>query len=202
MAKGSQTERGCRRDRYAKAFIATRVQEVFNQLDIDRDGFLDLEDLKAAVIKYGGPKYTSLVQEIMFEVDDLSNGRLSPSDICNLMARLQHTRFRAAGTGTNILRSLIEFNMFDVHTRGRLDKYDLQQLLYVYFGYQDQPLERKTQEILKDASQQMLDFSAYITAMDKLQMVCQLPPDAFVPLAPTYAQKRKVSLQAAAASAK
>jgi len=206
--KGAQTDRTCgdprgsRRDRYARAFIAARIASVFERLDTDRDGFLGLNDLKAAVRTYAGSKHADMVQEIMFEVDDHSNGKLSKSDVCNLMARLQRTRFRASGTGTNILRALIEFLMFDVHDRGTLDKYDMQQLLYVYFGYQDRALDQKTDELLKAAQNPSIDFSTYLASMDKFQMVCRLPEDAFVPLPPNYSQKRKVSLQAAAASAR
>ena len=50
---------------------------------------------------------------MVWEVDDRSTGVIKLDQIRTVLKRLQKSKKRMPGTGTNLLRTLIEFMMFD-----------------------------------------------------------------------------------------
>jgi len=50
---------------------------------------------------------------MVWEVDDRSTGVIRLDQIRTVLKRLQKSKKRMPGTGTNLLRTLIEFMMFD-----------------------------------------------------------------------------------------
>ena len=53
------------------------------------------------------------VHDMVWEVDDRSTGVIRLDQIRTVLKRLQKSKKRMPGTGTNLLRTLIEFMMFD-----------------------------------------------------------------------------------------
>ena len=85
---------------YAESFISTRIVEAFNTIDCDKDGYLSAADLSHTLGAYGIAEEAAKVSEIIYELDDTGDGRLSLAQVLDGMARLQRSKLRAAGTGS------------------------------------------------------------------------------------------------------
>ena len=59
------------------------------------------------------PRLQQEVHDMVWEVDDRSTGVIKLDQIRTVLKRLQKSKKRMPGTGTNLLRTLIEFMMFD-----------------------------------------------------------------------------------------
>jgi len=173
-------------------------------LDRDSDGFLGAKDLEKCLKQYSGSKNElKKVEEIIYEVDDKGTGKIGFDTVCEVMNRVcQFNKTRAKGTGTNVFRSLLEFAMFDSHDTGTLDKYELQQMLYVYFGLSGRELDQKTEMFVKAVGgrEVLIDFSTFCELMNRFNLVCNVPTNAFMPQHKGDVSERKMSLNAAAHS--
>merc|ERR1712166_19949 len=176
--RSGKAHQRARRERYVKAFINSRSAAAFKILDHDQDGYLGSRDLQVGVISRSASKHCKSISEIMFEVDEHQGGQLGPVQVLEMMARMQTSTARAVGTGTNVLRALIEFTMFDTNELNYLDKYSVQQMLYVYYGITGATLDLKTPAFMQGADQ--IDLCRFIETMNKLQLVCDMPADAFI----------------------
>ena len=76
-------------ERRKKHLIMSNLKRVFRALDLNGDGFIDVEDLDEAQRKIGGLLEKREVTDIIWEVDDDSDGRLSFGDYLTVYKRAQ-----------------------------------------------------------------------------------------------------------------
>lgn len=162
-------------DRYARAFVHQRVAEVFNLLDSKHDGELDESELLSHLWSVGYHASKKEVHDMIWEVDDKSTGVIRLEAIRKLLKRLQKAKKRMPGTGTNLLRTLIEFMMFDSDASAAIELEEIQQMFYVYYGYKGRELDEKVRDFSRmraaDKEGQEIDFSEFLTLMDNLGLV-------------------------------
>jgi len=162
-------------DRYARAFVHQRVAEVFNLLDSKHDGELDESELQSHLCSVGYRASKREVHDMIWEVDDKSTGVIKLEAIRKLLQRLQKAKKRMPGTGTNLLRTLIEFMMFDSDASAAIELEEIQQMFYVYYGYKGRELDEKVRDFSRmraaDKEGQEIDFSEFLTLMDNLGLV-------------------------------
>merc|ERR1711934_308782 len=156
-------------ERYARAFVQQRVREVFEILDSKGDGFLDEEELLSHLWSVGYQATKKEVHDVVWEVDDRSTEVISLDAIRTVLKRLQKSKKRMPGTGTNLLRTLIEFMMFDSDGSAAIELEEIQQMFYVYYGYKGRELDEKVNSFSrlrkKDGE---IDFSEFLELMDEI----------------------------------
>lgn len=156
-------------ERYARAFVQQRVREVFEILDSKGDGFLDEEELLSHLWSVGYQASRQDVHDMVWEVDDRSTGVITLDAIRTVLKRLQKAKKRMPGTGTNLLRTLIEFMMFDSDGSAAIELEEIQQMFYVYYGYKGKELDMKVNEFSNERSKDgEIDFSEFLALMDKI----------------------------------
>jgi len=84
----------------------------------------------------------SQVRDMVWEVDDKSEGYLTLDSISALLKRLQKAKIRGVGTGSNLLRNLFEYMIFDTDFSGEIDVEEVQQMFFVYYGFKGQLLDQ------------------------------------------------------------
>eukprot|EP00658_Telonema_sp_P-2_P034273 TRINITY_DN25033_c0_g2_i3.p1 TRINITY_DN25033_c0_g2~~TRINITY_DN25033_c0_g2_i3.p1 ORF type:complete len:157 (-),score=51.37 TRINITY_DN25033_c0_g2_i3:175-645(-) len=89
-------------DRYARAFVHQRVREVFEVLDSKQDDKLDEEELLSHLWSVGYHASRKAVHDMIWEVDDRSTGFITLEAIRKVLKRLQKSKKRMPGTGTNL----------------------------------------------------------------------------------------------------
>merc|ERR1711871_413872 len=158
-----------RHERYARAFVQQRVREVFEILDSKGDGQLDEEELLSHLWSVGYQATKQEVHDMVWEVDDRSTGVIKLDQIRTVLKRLQKSKKRMPGTGTNLLRTLIEFMMFDSDGSAAIELEEIQQMFYVYYGYKGRDLDEKVNSFSrlrkKDGE---IDFSEFLELMDEI----------------------------------
>lgn len=106
---------------------------------------------------------------MVWEVDDRSTGVIKLDQIRTVLKRLQKSKKRMPGTGTNLLRTLIEFMMFDSDGSAAIELEEIQQMFYVYYGYKGRELDEKVNSFSrlrkKDGE---IDFSEFLELMDEI----------------------------------
>jgi len=156
-------------ERYARAFVQQRVREVFEILDSKGDGQLDEEELLSHLWSVGYQATKQEVHDMVWEVDDRSTGVIKLDQIRTVLKRLQKSKKRMPGTGTNLLRTLIEFMMFDSDGSAAIELEEIQQMFYVYYGYKGRELDEKVNSFSrlrkKDGE---IDFSEFLELMDEI----------------------------------
>lgn len=156
-------------ERYARAFVQQRVREVFDILDSKGDGQLDEEELLSHLWSVGYQASKLEVHDMVWEVDDRSTGVIKLEQIRTVLKRLQKSKKRMPGTGTNLLRTLIEFMMFDSDGSAAIELEEIQQMFYVYYGYKGRELDDKVNSFSrlrkKDGE---IDFSEFLQLMDEI----------------------------------
>lgn len=156
-------------ERYARAFVQQRVREVFEILDSKGDGCLDEEELLSHLWSVGYQATKTEVHDMVWEVDDRSTGVIKLDQIRTVLKRLQKSKKRMPGTGTNLLRTLIEFMMFDSDGSAAIELEEIQQMFYVYYGYKGRELDEKVNSFSrlrkKDGE---IDFSEFLSLMDEI----------------------------------
>lgn len=156
-------------ERYARAFVQQRVREVFDVLDSKGDGQLDEEELLSHLWSVGYQATKQEVHDMVWEVDDRSTGVIKLDQIRTVLKRLQKSKKRMPGTGTNLLRTLIEFMMFDSDGSAAIELEEIQQMFYVYYGYKGRELDEKVNSFSrlrkKDGE---IDFSEFLELMDEI----------------------------------
>jgi len=184
---------------YAESFISTRIVEAFNSIDADKDGYLSAADLSHTLGAYGIGEEAAKVSEIIYELDDTGDGRLSLAQVLDGMARLQRSKLRAAGTGTNILRAMLEFMIFDVHGQFKtLDDTELTKLLFVYCGFNGTKLDQQLASFKGLLAGKKCDLSNFMLVMDEMQLISDLSPEVFAVETKKKVENRHTSLTAAA----
>jgi len=162
-------------DRYARAFVHQRVREVFDILDSKHDGELDESELLSHLWSVGYHASKKEVHDMIWEVDDRSTGVITLEAIRKLLKRLQKAKKRMPGTGTNLLRTLIEFMMFDSDASAAIELEEIQQMFYVYYGYKGRDLDEKVRDFSRmraeDKTGCEIDFSEFLVLMDSLGLV-------------------------------
>lgn len=162
-------------DRYARAFVYQRVREVFDILDSKSDGQLDEQELLSHLWSVGYHASKNEVHDMIWEVDDRSTGVITLEAIRKLLKRLQKAKKRMPGTGTNLLRTLIEFMMFDSDGSAEIELEEIQQMFYVYYGYKGLELDEKVQSFSRMRAPEKLgceiDFTEFLKLMDSLGLV-------------------------------
>lgn len=159
-------------DRYARAFVYQRVREVFNALDSKHDGYLDEEELRSHLWSVGYRASKKAVHDMIWEVDDRSTGVITLQAIRKVLKRLQRDKKRMPGTGTNLLRTLIEFMMFDSDGSAAIELEEIQQMFYVYYGYKGRELDEKVNSFSRQRTTSgEIDFSEFLVLMDTLGLV-------------------------------
>lgn len=162
-------------DRYSRAFVSQRVGEVFNTLDSKKDDQLDEAELLSHLWSVGYQATKKEVHDMIWEVDDRSTGVITLEAIRKVLKRLQGAKKRMPGTGTNLLRTLIEFMMFDSDASAAIELEEIQQMFYVYYGYTGRELDNKVAEFSRmrapDKVGGEIDFTEFLLLMDTLGLV-------------------------------
>lgn len=162
-------------DRYARAFVHQRVREVFDTLDSKHDEHLDEEELLSHLWSVGYHASKKEVHDMIWEVDDRSTGVITLEAIRKVLKRLQREKKRMPGTGTNLLRTLVEFMMFDSDGSAAIELEEIQQMFYVYYGYKGKELDEKVNYFSRMRSPDKIggeiDFSEFLNLMDRLGLV-------------------------------
>jgi len=156
-------------ERYARAFVQQRVREVFDILDSKGDGELDEEELLSHLWSVGYQATKKEVHDMVWEVDDRSTGVIKLDQIRTVLKRLQKNKKRMPGTGTNLLRTLIEFMMFDSDGSAAIELEEIQQMFYVYYGYKGRELDDKVNSFSRLRKKEgEIDFSEFLELMDEI----------------------------------
>jgi len=156
-------------ERYARAFVQQRVREVFEILDSKGDGFLDEEELLSHLWSVGYQATKQEVHDMVWEVDDRSTEVITLDAIRTVLKRLQKAKKRMPGTGTNLLRTLIEFMMFDSDGSAAIELEEIQQMFYVYYGYKGRELDEKVNSFSRLRKKEgEIDFSEFLELMDEI----------------------------------
>lgn len=80
---------------------------------------------------------------MVWEVDDTTEGVIRLPTIRALLKRMQKAKIRGVGTGSNMLRTLIEYMMFDTDGSGGIEIEEIQQMFFIYYGYKGAELDQK-----------------------------------------------------------
>lgn len=159
-------------ERYSRLFVRQRIQEVFNRIDRNQDGCIDEHELLEHLELLGFPATQTQVRDMVWEVDDKSEGYLTMTSITDLLKRLQKTKSRGVGTGSNLLRNLFEYMIFDTDFSGEIDVEEVQQMFFVYYGFKGNLLDqtvRSFQKLRKNPAEE-ITFEEFSGLMDQLSL--------------------------------
>jgi len=166
-------------DRYSRLFINQRLREVYDSMDTGGDG-LQYPEVHRAFKKLGYKATKKEILDICWEVDEVGKGAIEFDAVRFLLHRLQKAPLRCVGTGSNLFRGLLEYMMFDTDGSGRIDMEEVQQMLYVYYGFRGYELERKVRGFQRLRAKPKTDirFKEFQALMDQLmfQPVTTLDP--------------------------
>merc|ERR1712166_1216087 len=129
-------------ERYTRLFVNQRIRDVFERIDKNDDGCIDEAELFEYLELLEFPASKSQVRDMVWEVDDKSEGYLTLDSISALLKRLQKAKIRGVGTGSNLLRNLFEYMIFDTDFSGEIDVEEVQQMFFVYYGFKGQLLDQ------------------------------------------------------------
>ena len=130
-------------EQYARLFIYQRIKDVYNTLNKTGDGEVDCEELQEYLTYLNFKATKKQVHDMVWEVDDSSEGVIRLDTIRALLTRMQKAKNRGVGTGSNLLRTLIEYMMFDTDGSGGIEIEEVQQMFFIYYGYKGQQLDLK-----------------------------------------------------------
>eukprot|EP00658_Telonema_sp_P-2_P001505 TRINITY_DN10563_c0_g1_i1.p1 TRINITY_DN10563_c0_g1~~TRINITY_DN10563_c0_g1_i1.p1 ORF type:complete len:213 (+),score=51.50 TRINITY_DN10563_c0_g1_i1:75-713(+) len=159
-------------ERYSRLFVRQRIEDVFNRIDTNKDKCIDERELFEYLELLGYPATQSQVRDMVWEVDDKSEGYLTLESITNLLKRLQKAKTRGVGTGSNLLRNLFEYMIFDTDFSGSIDVEEVQQMFFVYYGFKGSLLDttvRNFQKIRANPSEE-ISFAEFSGLMDELSL--------------------------------
>jgi len=159
-------------ERYARLFVRQRIHDVFNRIDRNQDGCIDEHELFEYLENLGYPATKTQVRDMVWEVDDKSEGYLTLDAITSLLKRLQKASTRGVGTGSNLLRNLFEYMIFDTDFSGAIDVEEVQQMFFVYYGFKGGLLDqtvRNFQKLRPDPAEEIL-FYEFSNLMDQLSL--------------------------------
>ena len=94
------------------------VEKYFDTLDTNHDGFIDEDELKAALINSGVPATPALVKQIITQVDTSKDGQISLDELKEF-AEHQDIKLRKV------------FDQLDISQTGTLTRDDISQTLHV-----------------------------------------------------------------------
>jgi len=183
-------------EQYARLFIYQRIKDVYNTLNKTGDGEVDCEELQEYLTYLNFKATKKQVHDMVWEVDDSSEGVIRLDTIRALLTRMQKAKNRGVGTGSNLLRTLIEYMMFDTDGSGGIEIEEVQQMFFIYYGYKGQQLDLKIkdfQRLRRDATKQ-IEFGEFLELMDKLDLKVAVqedkePPPPRKPLVPSPVAK-------------
>ena len=104
-------------ERRKKFLTMSNLKRVFSALDLRDDGYIDTEELYEAQKKIGGRLSRSEVEDIIWEVDDDMDGRLSMNDYLTTYRRTQTDEF---GFEPKRFFSIVEFLLMDRDCSGEI----------------------------------------------------------------------------------
>jgi len=179
-------------EQYARLFIYQRIKDVYNTLNATGDGEVDCTELQDYLTYLNFKATKKQVHDMVWEVDDSSEGVIRLDTIRKLLKRMQKAKVRGVGTGSNLLRTLIEYMMFDTDGSGGIEIEEVQQMFFIYYGYKGAELDleiKDFQRLRKDPSQQ-IEFGEFLELMDKLDLKVAVqeerePPPPRKPIVPS-----------------
>jgi len=159
-------------ERYTRLFVNQRIRDVFERIDKNTDGCIDEGELFEYLELLEFPATKSQVRDMVWEVDDKSEGYLTLESISALLKRLQKAKIRGVGTGSNLLRNLFEYMIFDTDFSGEIDVEEVQQMFFVYYGFKGQLLDQTVRNFqrLRENPAEEIKFEEFSTLMDKLAL--------------------------------
>lgn len=104
-------------ERRKKFLTMSNLKRVFRALDLTDDGYIDVEELYEAQKKIGGKLPLSEVRDIIWEVDDDMDGRLSMQDFLTCYRRTQTDEY---GFEPKRFYSIVEFLLMDRDCSGEI----------------------------------------------------------------------------------
>jgi len=132
------------------------------------------------------------VHDMVWEVDDSSTGSIRLETIRSLLKRMQRAKNRGVGTGSNLLRTLIEYMMFDTDGSGGIEIEEVQQMFFIYYGYKGAELDMKIKEFqkLRADPNVEIEFGEFLELMDTLDLKVAVqeerePPPPRKPIIPS-----------------
>ena len=94
---------------YARLFVFQRIQDIFNTLNKSGDGQITVTELQEYLTFLNYKATKKQVHDMVWEVDDSCDGVIRIETIRALLARMQKAKTRGVGTGSNLLRTLVEY---------------------------------------------------------------------------------------------
>mmetsp|Transcript_42016 Transcript_42016/g.108150 ORF Transcript_42016/g.108150 Transcript_42016/m.108150 type:complete len:193 (-) Transcript_42016:303-881(-) len=148
-----------------------RLRKVFDDLDTKKDGKLDAEEIKQRLedLGYKSQKVTdygnSEAEDMIWEVDDDCDGKLSWEDVESLFVRCRQDK---TGFEPKRLFNLLEFMLHDKDSSGKVDMDECMEILFHRFG--KEALEQLTDEFFAaDDGDKELDFNEFMQTIRKSQ---------------------------------
>lgn len=159
-------------ERYSRLFVRQRIQDVFNRIDKNKDDCIDEHELFEYLEILGYPATQAQVRDMVWEVDDKSEGYLTLESITELLKRLHKAKARGVGTGSNLLRNLFEYMIFDTDFSGAIDVEEVQQMFFVYYGFKGNLLDKTVRDFqkLRAHPDEEITFEEFSHLMDKLSL--------------------------------
>jgi len=159
-------------ERYTRLFVNQRIRDVFERIDKNDDGCIDEAELFEYLELLEFPASKSQVRDMVWEVDDKSEGYLTLDSISALLKRLQKAKIRGVGTGSNLLRNLFEYMIFDTDFSGEIDVEEVQQMFFVYYGFKGQLLDQTVRNFqrLRLNPAEEIKFEEFSNLMDNLAL--------------------------------
>ena len=104
-------------ERRKKFLTMSNLKRVFRALDLADDGYIDVDELYEAQKKLGGKLSLSEVRDVIWEVDDDMDGRLSMQDYLTCYRRTQTDEY---GFEPKRFYSIVEFLLMDRDCSGEI----------------------------------------------------------------------------------